>query len=155
AIAADADGITWFFYSGSEEEETKKEEYGAITSPEIWGDLSKIATQISELSPVLLERTEKEGQPQITVLEGDQKNPLGEETVVGLVKRHEGRVYLIAVNTSPDPCAARFAFDERQTFDDFQTLFDEQGETPTFIKDGCFEESFEAFGVRVYSWNDN
>ncbi|MBR4753221.1 MAG: hypothetical protein IK077_15850 [Thermoguttaceae bacterium] len=154
AIAADADGITWFFYSGSDEEEDEKQEYGAITSPEIWADLSKVAKQISELSPVLLERTEEEKQPQITVLEGDQENPLGQETIVGLVKRHDGRAYLIAVNTSPNPCAARFDFEEKRIFDGFQTLFDESDKTPTF-KNGGFEESFEPFGVRIYSWNDN
>ncbi len=154
ALAADADGITWFFYSGSEEEEVEKEEYGAIASPEVWGDLSKVAKQIAELSPVLLERTEQEEQPQITVLEGDRKNPLGEETIAGLAKRHEGRVFLIAVNTSPNPCAARFAFGKKREFGDFQALFDERGKTPKLIQDDGFEESFEPFGVRIFSWID-
>lgn len=153
-LAADANGVLWFFYCGTKEEEAQNKK-GAITSPERWNELAKITKQINELTPVLVKQTQKEQQPAVTILNGEKKNPIDGDTVACVLKRHDDACYLIAVNTSPKPCEVRFDVPNKPQFKDFQTLFDEKDKDAPLLQDGSIVEKLEKFGVRVYYWKDN
>ncbi len=153
AIAAGANGITWYTYGGTVEPELKKFNYGVTTTPERWNNISKIATQINELSPVLLQQTDVSLQPKAVILNGAKTNVYGEENVVCLLKRYEGKNYLIAVNCAPEPIDVKFEFAE--SLDDASTvevLYDEAGVATPRVESGALYDWFEAFGVRIYVW---
>ena len=108
AIVHGAHGITWYTYGGFTNEKKGMRNEGITSTPERWRDISELATQISRLAPVLLERTPRE-QPAVTILEGPAKDPCGElPPVTCLLKRHRGKDFLFAVNAAPVPVVARF-----------------------------------------------
>ncbi len=153
AVAAGANGITWYTYGGTVEPEKKKFNYGVTTSPERWRNISALATQINELSEVLLEPTEAEAQPTCEILSGPSENTLGGPTVVRLLKRHAGKTLLVAVNAVPEEVSARFILPEGVDVPTtLETLYDER-ETATPTTDGgAITERFEPFGVRIWRW---
>jgi len=153
AIAAGANGITWYTYGGTVEPELKKFNYGVTTTPERWSNISKIATQINELSPFLLQQTDVNDQPKANVLKGAKVNSNGEETVVCLLKRYEGKTCLIAVNCAPEPLEVRFDFSEPlDDASEIEVLYDEAGVSVPGVEGGKLFDWFEAFGVRIYVW---
>ncbi|MGI6401769.1 MAG: hypothetical protein ACOX0A_06645 [Thermoguttaceae bacterium] len=149
AIASGANGITWYTYGGTVEPEKEQFNYGVTSTPERWKNISTIATEIGELSPILLQPTEPEAQPRVRVMSGPEVNKFGEPTVVCLFKTFERNGYLIAVNASPEEIVARFDFptpySERPT-----TLFEEKERPQARIVNGAVVNKFEPFGVRVW-----
>lgn len=152
ALAAGANGITWYTYGGTVEPEKKKFNYGVTTSPERWQNISTIATQISELAPVLLQPTDPDDQPTPTVLSGPTTAAYNVESIVCLLKRLEGKTYLLAVNTTPEEVAARFSFPTPQPDGTPETLYDEKDRSKATFSDGALAETFEPFGVRIWRW---
>ena len=58
---------------------------------------------------MLVERTPGE-QPKVTIASGPAKDPLGANpSVTALLKRHDGKDYLFAVNASTEPVTADIA----------------------------------------------
>ena len=151
-LAAGANGITWYTYGGTVEPEKKKFNYGVTTSPDRWSNICKIATQINELSPVLLELTDVSAQPKANVVSGPKKDPYGGDSVVCLLKRHEGKNYLIAVNASPEPVSVEFVFPESPEATSLEVLFDEKSLAHPTFKDGVIREELGGFDTRVYRW---
>lgn len=109
AVIHGANGITWYTYGGSTIPERKLFNAGVTSTPERWKAICDLAGDLKRWSPVLLERTPSE-QPQVTVVEGPAKDPLGTEaSVTALMKRHNGKNHVFAVNASPEPVTARIA----------------------------------------------
>ncbi len=152
ALASGGNGVTWFYYCGTQEEEENQKEYGAICSPEGWRDLSNVVRQIRDFSPVLLEPTDEKEQPRVAVLEGEKLNPLGEDSIVVTLKRRDDKIYAVAVNSSPKPCVVRLDFPREYRFNAFERLFDEKELPKPELQKGALIDRFERFGVRVYSW---
>ncbi len=100
AIIHGAHGITWYTYGGLVNPEKKMFNYGITTTPERWKNMSTVAKQIQQLSPVLLERTPKH-QPTVKITDGPQTDYFGNPSVSCLLKEHEGNIYLLSVNASP------------------------------------------------------
>jgi len=152
ALVAGGNGVTWFYYCGTQEEEENQREYGAICSREVWRDLSRVVKQVRKLSTVFLEPSDKSEQPRVSVLEGEKLDPLGGDSVVASLKRQGDAIYVFAVNASPRPCVVRLEFPREYQFDGFERLFDEKElPTPNLQKDALIDD-MEGFGVRVYSW---
>ena len=152
ALAAGANGITWYTYGGTVEPEKKKFNYGVTTSPERWKNISTIATQISELAPVLLQPTSPDDQPTATVVSGPTTAAYKVESIVCLLKRFEGKTYLLAVNTTPEEVVARFVFPTPRPDGTPETLYDEKDLSNATFSDGALAETFEPFGVRIWRW---
>ena len=109
AIIHGAHGITWYTYGGFTDEKRGKYNEGITSTPERWKNISELATKIRDLSPVLVERTPGE-QPKVTIASGPAKDPLGANpSVTALLKRHDGKDYLFAVNASTEPVTADIA----------------------------------------------
>ncbi len=152
ALAAGANGITWYTYGGTVEPEQKKFNYGVTTSPERWKNISTIATQINELSPVLLQPSDPSAQPKASVVSGPSLNLLGNESIVCLLKRHEDKTWLIAVNTTHEEVEARFEFPTPQDAGAPETLYDEKDVSQARFVEGALIDKFEPFGVRIWRW---
>ncbi len=159
SLAAGANGITWYTYGGFVDPEKDMYNYGVTTTPERWRNISALATQIQQLSPVLLERTDPNAQPTIVVERGPATNALDEPAVIALYKRHGAENYLIAVNSAFESVDVLFLFpkklDAEQDAPELLYL-DEDDETlarPKF-QDGALRDSIERLGTRVYRWTD-
>lgn len=146
ALVHGGNGITWFKY-GADIGEEKASYSGMFRTPADWTAMTNITRRISSLAPVLLERTPK--QPPVPVaVEGPKTDPLGQPAVTMLLKRHEGAVYVIAVNAADKPVRARFnlkGFVSGKA--EGRVAWEKR---PVASDDGAFEDSFDAFGVHVY-----
>lgn len=152
SLAAGANGITWYTYGGFVDPEKKMFNYGVTTTPERWKNISTIATQINELSPVLLQLTDLKIQPKTTILDGPEQDPEGNDSITCMLKNYEGKTYLLAVNSSPKPVDVQFKFPMTQDGSNLEVLYDEkEAASPTF-ENGVLREQFEGFGVRIYRW---
>ena len=105
ALAHGAHGITWYTYGGTVEPEKGKDNHGITDTPEIWCNMTNLATRIRSLSPALLERTPPQPPP-AKILKGPVADALGYPSISLLVKRHEGCAYVITVNGTPDEITA-------------------------------------------------
>jgi len=160
ALAAGANGITWYTYGGFVNPEKGTYNYGVTSSPERWHNITTLATQINELTPFLLEPTNPEEQPAITVLNGPQNDPLGGDPVICLLKRHDGQTCLLAVNATPQPVEFLFDFTkmekeipEKTNQINASVLF-ENVDSVT-LENGIMTDKLEGFGVRIYCWDQN
>ena len=159
ALAAGANGITWYTYGGFVDPEKNMYNYGVTTSPERWQNISNLATQIQTLSPALLEPTDLAAQPKVVVERGPAANLYDEPAVVALYKRLNDVNYVIAVNSAFEPVDVRFVFPSPVNVDIsapeliFQDENDDSLARPKFDA-GTITDSIERFGVRVYRWKD-
>lgn len=152
ALAAGANGITWYTYGGFVEPEKQKFNYGVTTTPERWNNICKIATQINELSPALLEVTEDAIQPKLTIVNGPVKDPYGNDSLVYLVKRRDSKNYLIAVNTTHEPIEVQLEFPKIITLKKPQAMYDESEVAKPSVDGNVLSEKLEGFAVRIYCW---
>lgn len=150
AIAAGANGITWYTYGGLVLPEKNMFNYGVTTTPERWNNISQVANQINELSPVLLERTDKALQPRLSIIAGESKDSYGNDSIVYLLKRHENKTYLIVVNSTHEEIAYRLTHPSFRDMNKIETLYDEKMLASPRIENDSIGETIEGFGVRVY-----
>ncbi|MDO5581549.1 MAG: hypothetical protein Q4G69_10460 [Planctomycetia bacterium] len=143
ALVHGANGITWYTYGGTVEPKRKKFNYGITTSPEQWNNISAVAKQIRDLSPVLLERTPK-GQPRPIILDGPKKDPLENDSISCLLKYHDGAAYLICVNSSPKTVKAEFRLSKIKKVENFFEKHDFS------FKNGSLIDTFSGHDVHVF-----
>jgi len=117
--------------------------YGVTSTPERWNNICTLATQLKELSPVLLEGPCPQP-PAPEVLKGQALNPLGDASVTYLLKRHDGGQWLVAVNSSPEPLTVRFSLEDCRSA---EVLWENRREP---IDNGRLTVIFEPFGAHVY-----
>ncbi|MBP5321263.1 MAG: hypothetical protein J6334_09745 [Kiritimatiellae bacterium] len=139
AIIQGAHGITWYTYGGFKENE------GVTSTPERWKAICDLAGRLSELSPVLVERT-PEQVPPARVTQGPALDPLGKNpSVTHLLKRHGDACYLFAVNAAPEEVAVQFTVPERAG--EVEVLY--EGRRFVF-REGGFADTFQPFAVHIY-----
>ncbi len=144
ALVHGGNGITWFHYAGEIDRERGRRYSGAFQSQETWATMTNLSLRIASLSPVLLERTPQ--QPAApTILTGDKTDHYGRPSVSVLVKNHQDKAYVLAVNASPEKVRARV----------FASAPDGEGTVlwenrRLKISGGSFEDDFKGFGVHVY-----
>ena len=139
AIIQGAHGITWYTYRGFNENE------GVTSSPERWKNICDLAGRLSELSPILVERT-PEQLPPTTILSGPTVDPLGKNpSVTHLLKRHGDSRYLFAVNAATETVRARFTLPKN--VNQAEVLYEPRKLT---VAGKALEDTFEPFAVHIY-----
>lgn len=148
AIIHGANGITWYTYGGFYDKKRKKNNEGVTSTPERWQAICDLAGWIRELSPVLLSGPcEQPAVPEI--LSGSAKDFHGQPSVTALLKRHDGKAYLIAVNAAYEKVRARFRIENAGPVAEVMR----EGRTLR-CPQGIIEDDFWPFGVHVYCINE-
>lgn len=148
SIIHGANGITWFHYSGELAPERGRRYSGFFQTKRDWTAMTNLATRISSLAPVLVERTPP--QPKTPeILRGEKLDHFGKPAVTVLVKKHAGSVYVFAVNAVDKSAKARI----------FADVPDGEGEAlwenrRVKVTNGAIEDDFKGFGVHVYCFSD-
>ena len=144
AIIHGANGITWYTYGGFYNKRHKRWDEGVTSSPERWNAICELTDWLRELSPVLLARPCcQPGAPEI--ISGPKTDSLGQISVSAILKRHNGKAYLIAVNAAHEPVRARFRLNNM----DALAVVHREGRSVDCIE-GVVEDDFPPFGVHVY-----
>ncbi len=113
------------------------------TTPERWRNICDLATRLSELSPVLVERTPP--QPDApTILAGPKSDPLGAPSVTCLLKRHADKGYLLAVNAAAEPVSAKLSVPGATMA---EVLYENRA---CDVEDGRITDDFAPFAVHIY-----
>ena len=97
ALAHGANGITFYTYGGVVDPAHNRDNHGATDSPETWSNMTNLAWRIRELVPALLAPKPPQPPP-ARILSGPASDPLGNESISVLMKRHDEFYYVIAVN---------------------------------------------------------
>ena len=144
-----AHGLVWYTYGGFYSSKRQDFDEGITSTPERWWNMSELAGWLKELSPALVARTGKQP-PSAEILEGPQKDPLGEgPSVTGLLKRDGGKAYFLTVNASMKPVKARFALSGVASAGKVMR----EGRDIRLVKDALTDE-FAPFAVHVYVFDD-
>ena len=98
ALACGAHGITWYTYSGFVRPEENMFNYGITSSPEVWAQITKITRELSQLQDILAERIVPA--PTFKLMEGPAKDALNNDSLTFCAKMHDGKMYLLAVNST-------------------------------------------------------
>ena len=139
AIIHGAHGVTWYTYGGFDKNE------GVTSTPERWRNICDLATRLSELSPVLVARTPPQpAAPEI--LSGPKTDPLGQPAVTGLLKRHDGRNYLLAVNAAAEPVTAKLSVPGAKAV---EVLYENRTCT---VEGDHITDTFPPFAVHIYRY---
>lgn len=130
AVIHGATGILWYDYGRG-----NPQNQGITSTPERWQEMSRLATCLKTLSPVLTSRT-----PAL--------QPTSDcSDVTCLLKRHEGDTYLLAVNSSPTPVTATI---RKMPVDGTGDVLWEQRDI--VAAGGCLTDRFDGLGVHIYKW---
>ena len=136
-------GITWYTYGGYCNEEKKQFNYGVTSSAEVWGALTNVSRRISSVAPVLLEGPC--AQPSVPeVVRGPKADALGQPSVTWLAKRHDGSLWLFAVNATDKDVTARLS---PGVSGRGEVLWENRA---VESRDGAFTDAFGPYGVHVY-----
>ena len=139
AIIHGAHGITWYTYGGFGKNE------GVTSSPERWRNICDLATRLSELVPVFVERTPTQpSTPEVTL--GPKTDCLGNPSITCLLKRHEGTNYLFAVNSTCESVAAKLTFPDAKSV---EVLYEYRTAS---CNGGSLIDGFAPFAVHIYRW---
>ncbi len=103
AVVGGANGIVWYTYGGN----VASGNYGAVATKDAWTAMTNVVARLAALRPVLVER-EVQPAAALTVVEGPAVNHWGGPAVVGLMKRHAGKTYVMAVNLTAERVTARY-----------------------------------------------
>ena len=118
SVVHGAHGVIYYIYNGTRmNKKTGLKNCGITETPETWKNISDLATQLKEWSPIIMERTPRE-QPKVEILAGPKRDPLDvDASVTCLYKVHDGKGRLIAVNACPEPVTAKFTLPGGETFE--------------------------------------
>ena len=98
-------GITWYTYGGYCDETKKQFNYGVTGSADIWCAMTNVSRRIAVVAPVLSEKP-CEQPPVPNVIEGPKTDVFGQPAVTCLAKRHDGSLWLFAVNATTNNLSA-------------------------------------------------
>lgn len=148
ALVHGAKGILWYTYSSTIPPNPSKGRFdaGIADDPKAWNTATNLARRISGLSQVLMSPGDTAAR--VTVTDGPEKDMFGNVSVSGLVKRHEGKTFLIAVNAVRHPVRAKFTLPDKCSG---VTVLWENRQVP--CQGNAFEDDFASFGVHVYVWD--
>ena len=132
-------GITWYTYGGW------GDNHGVTDYPEQWQNICALATELSQLQEVFVERTGPQPPPP-EIVKGPEQDALGHPSISILLKQHAGKSYLLAANSAGAEVAARLRAGGGAKialpFEDREIVADEQG----------FQDVFGPYAVHVYMW---
>ena len=145
AIIHGAHGVTWYTYGGFRQNE------GVTSTPERWRNICELATRLSCLAPVLVERTPPQPSPPV-VVSGPKRDPMGiGPSVTCLLKRHDGWCYLFAVNAAPECVSVKLAVEVEEA-EPLEVLYENRS---CVVSGGSIADDFAPFAVHVYKWRSS
>jgi len=139
AVIHGSHGIFWYRYAGYPDTANAKRGY----SDEQWQNLSGISLEFRALYDMYCTLPVPQTQ-KVALVSGPAKDGLGYDSVNTLLKRHDGKAYLIVCNSAMADVKARFTVPGIKTAKEYfenRTLS---------VADGTFEDSFGSYGVHVY-----
>lgn len=139
--------MTWYAYCGMVRPERKQYNYGVTSTPERWRNICDLATRLRSLAPVLSERPIAR-QPDVKIVSGPKKDPLGYDCISTLVKQHDGVYYLIAVNSSDRKVVASIGLSTVCNGVKSAEMLFEQSEYK--FTGGRIVSEFEPFAVKIW-----
>ncbi len=144
SIAAGAHGITWYTYGGfpHPEKDPPRIDYGITSSPKVWEEITEITKELSSLQEVLCARNVEA--PVFEVTAGPDKDMLGNTSLTVMAKRHDGKLYVVAVNSVLERISVTFELERLIGVKEYLT-----GKDVAFTGKG-FSEDFEPYGVRIF-----
>ncbi len=141
AIAAGAHGITWYTYGGFQNPEKKTANYGITSSPEVWKEITTLTGELNRLQDVFTERSVP--CPDFRILSGPHSDPLGNASITRIAKNHQGKTYVLAVNSRLAEIKTVFDPGKKRDITDWFS-----GERLPSGPDGT-PITFEPFGVKI------
>jgi len=140
AIVHGAKGIFYYTYHGSQ--------YFIELSPEHWKGIKRLASELRDLTPVLL----APAGPSVLKIEitpdSSRKDANGDPAIHYMVKELDGKGYLIAVNVVEKPLTAAITGFSSGT-GKIDVLFEKGRQVP--VIDDKFTDDFAPYAVHIYS----
>ena len=143
SLACGAHGITWYTYSGFVKPEQNMYNYGITSSPEVWAQITKITRELSQLQDILVERIVPA--PAFKLTDGPAKDALGNDSLTFCAKKHDGKTYLLAVNSTLSPLKGTFSLTSPAEVSEW---FSGKSVAPAGSK--SFDVEFEPYGVKIF-----
>lgn len=137
-------GITWYTYGGFVNPDKKEFNYGVASSPETWSAMTNLTRRLSALKPVFLAPTVEDAKAPV-VLSGEKTDAFGRSSVTAMVKRYNGRLYVLAVNAHNGTVRARFEFPR-----EWRRCAVAWERRSVWMSGGSFEDEFGPYAVHVY-----
>lgn len=147
SIIHGAKGITWYAYSGGwKPDKEKYSGYGFTMTEKSWTVASNLSHRISALAPVLLERDGIQP-PNPAVVSGPRRDALGNPSVTGLLKKHNGETYYLCVNSADTQVTATLPVKVKGAA---EVLFENRSLNAS--ADGSLTDVFKPLAVHIYRW---
>ena len=143
SLACGAHGITWYTYGGFVRPEQNMYNYGITSSPEVWNQITKITRELSQLQDMLVERIVPA--PKFTLSAGPAKDVLDNDSLTFCAKKHDGKTYLLAVNSTLNELKGSFTLEAPAAVTEW---FSKTNVAPAGSK--SFNVEFEPYGVKVF-----
>ena len=139
AVIHGSHGIFWYRYAGYSNTENARRGY----SDEQWKTLAGISLEFRALYDMYCTLPVPQTQT-VAVISGPAKDAIGFDSVNTLLKRHDGKAYLIVCNSAMADVKARFTVPGAKSVKEY---FEKREFN---VADGAFEDAFGGFGVHVY-----
>ena len=139
AVIHGSHGVFWYRYAGYRGTKNAARGY----SDEQWKNLSTVTLEFRALYDLYCTPPVEQTQTAV-VLDGPQQDGLGFASLNTLLKKHDGKMYLITCNSAYEKVKARF---ELPGVKSVREYFEKRELT---VKDTAFEDSFTPYGVHVY-----
>lgn len=146
AIIHGGQGIIWYTYGKKPYNGEIIGAFGVNSTPERWKDITEITREFQYLSDVLTSRTPSEQPETPHVLSGPAQDHYGRPSVTCLLKKHNGKYYLFAVNATRKSVKAQFRLPVAKAG---KVLFENRS-VP--VKSGVLTDTFKPFDVHVYEF---
>ena len=139
AVIHGSHGIFWYRYAGYPNTENARRGY----SDEQWNTLAGISLEFRALYDMYCTLPVPQTQT-VALVSGPAKDGLGYDSINTLLKKHDGKTYLIVCNSAMADVKARFTVPGVKSAKEY---YEKRGLT---VADGAFEDAFGPFGVHVY-----
>ena len=146
AIIHGGHGLICYFYGRQPFNGEKVGAFGITSTPERWQIMSDLTKEFQQLSDVLVSRT-PENQPETPqVISGPLQDYYGRPSITCLLKKHNGKNYLLAVNATRKEVTVRFRLPEMKQG---KVLFENRS---VAAQKGILTDKFKPFDVHVYEF---
>ncbi len=140
AILRGAKGVFFNCYRFDYGEEIPGDDISPRKNPSQWRVVSSVSAELKAMIPILLTPTQQPNKAGVTIAGG--------AIVEMMVKQHQDKTYLFAVNPSPDPVHIQFALN--QFPNPKITLLPEGQRIPFKSESGTLNAQFSSYEVRIY-----
>ena len=146
AVIHGGQGLIWYYYGRKKFNGEKVGGFGVTSTPERWQVITDLTKEFQFLSPVLVTRTPGEQPETPLVISGPAQDYYGRPSVTCLLKKHNGKNYLLAVNATVQNVTARFRL---PGMTQGKVLFENR---QVAAQNGFLTDTFKPWDVHVYEF---